>query len=186
MLGKSFGENPEKFFLGGSSQMTFYSDTQTEGRDDSGFYAQRILDYESSTVLEDVYFTEYVFPVRGARYRERTGENVAVANFEFRFPFINYVDVGFPAKIRFGNIFGHLFLDVGAAWDDSKEFDDSALVRSKYNLTHPDASPMISTFGMGMKIFTPWALIRLDTAWDRYPDGDYSKPQYILSIGYDW
>ena len=45
---------------------------------------------------------------------------------------------------------------------------------------------MISTFGMGMKIFTPWALIRLDTAWDRYPDGDYSKPQYILSIGYDW
>ena len=186
MLGKSFGDNPEKFFLGGSSQMTFYSDTQTEGRDDSGFYAQRILDYESSTVLEDVYFTEYVFPVRGARYRERTGENVAVANFEFRFPFINYVDVGFPAKIRFGNIFGHLFLDVGAAWDDSKEFDDSALVRSKYNLTHPDASPIISTFGMGMKVFTPWALIRLDTAWDRYPDGDYSKPQYILSIGYDW
>jgi len=37
-----------------------------------------------------------------------------------------------------------------------------------------------------MKMFTPWALLRLDTAWDRYPNGDYSKPQYILSIGYDW
>ena len=186
MLGRSFGRDPERFFLGGSSQMTFYSDTQTEGRDDSGLYAQRILDYDNSTVLEDVFFTEYVFPVRGARYRERTGENVAVANLEFRFPFINYVDVSFPARIRFGNIFGHLFLDVGAAWDDSEEFDDSSLVRQKYNLNSEDASPIISTFGLGMKIFTPWALVRLDTAWDRYPNGDYSKPQYILSIGYDW
>jgi len=186
MLGRSFGRNPEKFFLGGASQMTFYSDTQTEGRDDSGLYAQRILDYDNSTILEDVFFTEYVFPVRGARYRERTGENVAVANLEFRFPFINYVDVSFPARIRFGNIFGHLFLDVGAAWDDSEEFDNSSLVRQKYNLNSEDASPIISTFGVGMKIFTPWALVRLDTAWDRYPNGDYSKPQYILSIGYDW
>ena len=186
MLGKSFGRDPERFFLGGSSQMTFYSDTQTEGRDDSGLYAQRILDYDNSTILEDVFFTEYVFPVRGARYRERTGENVAVANLEFRFPFINYVDVSFPARIRFGNIFGHLFLDVGAAWDDSEEFNDSSLIRQKYNLNSEDASPIISTFGVGMKIFTPWALVRLDTAWDRYPNGNYSKPQYILSIGYDW
>ncbi|MEC7822448.1 MAG: hypothetical protein VYA20_01705 [Candidatus Neomarinimicrobiota bacterium] len=186
MLGRSFGDNPERFFLGGSSQMTFYSDTQTEGRDDSGLYAERILDYDNSTILEDVFFTEYVFPVRGSRYRERTGENVAVANLEFRFPFINYVDVNFPARIRFGNIFGHLFLDVGAAWDDSEEFDDSSLVRQKYNLNSEDASPIISTFGFGMKVFTPWALVRLDTAWDRYPNGDYSKPQYILSIGYDW
>ena len=93
---------------------------------------------------------------------------------------------GTNVTIKFGNIFGHLFLDVGAAWDNSEEFNDSALVRSKYNLTDPDASPIISTLGIGMKIFTPWALIRIDTAWDRYPDGDYSKPQYILSIGYDW
>ena len=186
MLGKSTGDKPQRFFLGGNSQMTIFSDTQTEGEDDSGFYAQRVLQYENSSVLEDVYFSEYVFPVRGSRYRERTGENVAVANFEFRFPFVNYVDVSFPAKIRFGNIFGHLFVDVGAAWDSSEEFDDSALIRDKYGLSDPEASPIISTFGIGMKMFTPWALLRLDTAWDRYPNGDYSKPQYILSVGYDW
>ena len=186
MLGKSTGDKPQRFFLGGNSQMTIFSDTQTEGEDDSGFYAQRVLQYENSSILEDVYFSEYVFPVRGARYRERTGENVAVANFEFRFPFVNYVDVSFPAKIRFGNIFGHLFVDVGAAWDSSEEFDDSAFIRDKYGLSDPEASPIISTFGIGMKMFTPWALLRLDTAWDRYPNGDYSKPQYILSVGYDW
>ena len=186
MLGKSIGDNPQRFFLGGNSQMTIISDTQTEGRDDSGFYAERVLEYDNSSILQDVYFSEYVFPIRGARYRERTGENVAVANFEFRFPFINYVDVSFPARIRFGNIFGHIFVDVGAAWDSSEEFDDSALVRAKYGLSDPEASPIISTFGIGMKMFTPWALIRIDTAWDRYPNGDYSKPQYILSIGYDW
>ena len=186
MLGKSIGDNPQRFFLGGNSQMTIFSDTQTEGRDDSGFYAERVLEYENSSLLEDIYFSEYVFPVRGSRYRERTGENVAVANFEFRFPFVNYVDVSFPARIRFGNIFGHIFVDVGAAWDSSEEFSDSALVRAKYGLSDPEASAIISTFGIGMKMFTPWALLRLDTAWDRYPNGDYSKPQYILSIGYDW
>ena len=186
MLGKSTGDRPQRFFLGGNSQMTILSDTQTEGKDDSGFYAERVLQYDNSSILEDVYFSEYVFPVRGSRYRERTGENVAVANFEFRFPFVNYVDVSFPARIRFGNIFGHLFVDVGAAWDSSEEFDDSALIRDKYGLSDPEASPIISTFGIGMKMFTPWALLRLDTAWDRYPNGDYSKPQYILSVGYDW
>ena len=112
MLGKSIGDNPQRFFLGGNSQMTIFSDTQTEGRDDSGFYAERVLEYENSSLLEDIYFSEYVFPVRGSRYRERTGENVAVANFEFRFPFVNYVDVSFPARIRFGNIFGHIFVEL--------------------------------------------------------------------------
>ena len=186
MLGKSVGDKPQKFFLGGNSQMMIFSDTQTEGRDDSGFYAQRVLDYDNTSILEDVYFSEYVFPLRGARYRERVGENVAVANFEFRFPFVNYVDVSFPARIRFGNIFGHLFLDVGAAWDSSDEFDNSELVRNKYGLTDPEASPILTTFGIGTKIFTPFALIRIDTAWDKYPSGGYSKPQYIISFGYDW
>ena len=186
MLGKSVGDKPQKFFLGGNSQMMIFSDTQTEGRDDSGFYAQRVLDYDNSSILEDVYFSEYVFPLRGARYRERVGENVAVANFEFRFPFVNYVDVSFPARIRFGNIFGHLFVDVGAAWDSSDEFDNSELVRNKYGLTDPEASPILTTFGIGTKIFTPFALIRIDTAWDKYPSGGYSKPQYIISFGYDW
>ena len=186
MLGKSVGDKPQKFFLGGNSQMMIFSDTQTEGRDDSGFYAQRVLDYDNTSILEDVYFSEYVFPLRGARYRERVGENVAVANFEFRFPFVNYVDVSFPARIRFGNIFGHLFVDVGAAWDSSDEFDNSELVRNKYGLTDSKASPILTTFGIGTKIFTPFALIRIDTAWDKYPSGGYSKPQYIVSFGYDW
>ena len=56
-------------------------------------------------------------------------------------------------------------------------------MRAKYGLSDSEASAIISTFGIGMKMFTPWALVRLDTAWDRYPNGDYSKPQYILSIG---
>lgn len=186
MLGKSIGDRPQKFFLGGNSQMMVYSKTQTEGRDDSGFYAQRVLDYDNSSILEDVYFSEYVFPIRGSRYRERVGENVAVANFEFRFPFVNYVDVSFPARLRFGNIFGHLFVDIGAAWDSSDEFDNSELIRNKYGLTDLEASPILTTFGFGTKIFTRFALIRIDAAWDKYPSGGYSKPQYIVSFGYDW
>lgn len=186
MFGSSAGESPQKFFLGGNSQLTIFSDTQTEGQDDYGYYADRILDIENSGILEDVYFSEYVFPIRGALYRERVGKNVAIMNLEFRFPFVNYVDVGFPAPIRFGNIFGHLFLDIGAAWDNNDELSDSFIIQNKYGLSDPKSSAIIKTFGIGAKIFTPWALMRIDTAWDIYPSGGYSKPQYIISFGYDW
>ena len=57
MLGKSTGDKPQRFFLGGNSQMTIFSDTQTEGEDDSGFYAHRVLQYENSSILEDVYLS---------------------------------------------------------------------------------------------------------------------------------
>ena len=102
---------------------------------------------------QDIYFSEFAYPLRGARYSERFGTNVFLANFEFRFPFIQYFQLGFPMKVIFGNIRGHIFMDIGAAWDDRREFSDFAYLQAKYGNNLPDKfSPWVRSIGYGIKI----------------------------------
>jgi Tol biopolymer transport system component len=186
MLGKSVGRDAQKYFLGGLDYWLF-GRGETDGRKDQGQYREAILDTTNESLLEDIYFTEYATPVRGARYAERFGTNVVLANFEFRFPFINYLALGFPLRAIFGNIRGHAFLDVGAAWDKREEFTNFQALQNKYHGTLPEGStPFITGFGFGIKIFMGYFLLRIDTAWDVNADGGYSKPQYYFSLGPDW
>ncbi|NOZ76050.1 MAG: hypothetical protein GXO90_11880 [FCB group bacterium] len=186
MVGKSFGPQAQKFFLGGVPYWLFGLG-ETGGKDDTGQFRQVILDNDNQSLLQDIYFTEYAMPLRGSRYAERVGTNVILTNFEIRFPFINYLAFGFPLKVIFGNIRGHAFLDVGAAWDDPKEFRDSSVFTNKYGSTVPaNSTPFVAGFGVGTKINLGYFLLRIDTAWDKNPDGRYSRPQYYFSLGPDW
>ncbi len=185
MAGTSFGRDAQKFFLGGLPVWLF-GRGETNGVKDNSQFPYEILSSGDRDILRDIYFTEYAMPVRGARYAERIGTNVAMANLEFRFPFIQYLALGFPLKMIFGNIQGHAFLDVGAAWDSSSEFSDHAVLTNKYGDLPSYASPIISSFGLGMKINLGYFLLRLDTAWDYTPGHGTSRPQYYISLGPDW
>lgn len=187
-FGTSTGKNPQKYFLGGMPNWIFGTGS-TNGVDDetSGETRWRnvILDSNNNTLLQDIYFSEFAYPLRGARYSERFGTNVFLANFEFRFPFIQYFQLGFPMKVIFGNIRGHIFMDIGAAWDDRREFSDFAYLQAKYGNNLPDKfSPWVRSIGYGIKI--PFIyLLRIEAAYD-WTDSGFSKPQWYLSLGYDW
>ena len=181
MIGKSMGHDPQKFFLGGAHNW-YFGRGETDGKDDSGQFREVILDDENNNLLKDIYFTEYAMPVRGARYAERMGTNVALANFEFRFPFI--FAFGPPSHVAATYLFGHAFFDIGAAWDDLDEFGNLGKPNDKYGGSV--STPKISGFGIGFKLFTPLGLLRVDTAWDIKPSGSYSRPQYLFSFGPDW
>ena len=144
-----------------------------------------ILDSRNESLLQDIYFSEFAYPLRGARFSERVGKNVILTNLEFRFPLIQYLQIGFPFPLTIGNILGHVFMDVGAAWDDSREFKNYALLQSKYgnNLSN-DFSPWVRSVGYGIKlpIFLPW---RIEAAYD-WTESGLSKPQWYVSLGYDW
>ncbi|MEE8340480.1 MAG: hypothetical protein V3R52_00105, partial [Candidatus Neomarinimicrobiota bacterium] len=185
MLGTSFGRDAQKFFLGGLP-VWLAGRGETDGRKDNSQYPYEILSSGNRDILKDIFFTKYAMPIRGARYAERTGTNVAMANFEFRFPFIQYLALGFPLKVILGNIQGHAFLDVGAAWDDRDEFSDFSALTDKYGDLPDYASPVISSFGLGMKINFGYFLMRFDTAWDYTPGHGTSRPQYYISLGPDW
>ena len=73
-------------------------------------------------------------------------------NLEVRFPFINYLALGFPLKMIFGNIRGHAFVDVGAAWDDRSEFSTKDWPSRYGGNNIGDYSPIVMTSGLGTKI----------------------------------
>jgi len=181
MIGKSMGSDQQSFFLGGLPNW-YFGNGETNGVNDSRPSRTPILE-ESDNILKNVFFAEYAMPVRGARYVERQGSNVALANFEYRFPFI--FALGPPKKVAATYLFGHFFYDIGAAWDSQEEFWDKEALASKYN-DITISSPVISGLGTGFKLFTPFGLLRIDVAWDIKDTGGFSKPQYYFSFGADW
>ena len=192
-FGTSLGENKQKFFLGGIPFLVG-GGGETNGKVDNSHFRDVILDTSNATLVHDIYFTEYASPLRGARFAERFGTNATLINMEIRFPFINYLALGFPLKMIFGNIRGHAFMDVGAAWDEAEEFTNTSwpgrywVEDQNKNLIPPtllDFSPWVTTVGLGTKINLGYFLLRIETAWDKNPNG-YSKPQWYFSLGPDW
>jgi len=181
MLGRSLGSDQQQFFLGGLPNW-YFGNGETNGEEDLGPSRSPVLE-ESDNILKNVFFAEYAMPVRGTRYVERQGSNVALMNFEYRFPFL--FAFGPPKNVMATYLFGHLFYDIGAAWDRQDEFWDQDVLNSKYN-DPTVTSPTISGFGTGIKLFTPIGLLRIDIAWDVKNNGGYSKPQYYFSFGADW
>ena len=182
--GKSFGPNPQKFILGGI-QKWIWGNGETFGEKDESRFRSQPIDTSNTSMLIDVYLSDFMFPMRGYRFWERTGSNSLLMNFEFRFPFL--FAFGIPNKFVFSNFGSYLFLDIGAAWDDIEEFNSIKSLRNKYgdNRLPDNASPIIAGAGIGVKIPLGPFLFRVDTAWDVNPNG-YSRPQYYVSIGTDW
>jgi Tol biopolymer transport system component len=162
--GTSLGRNAQRFFLGGVPNWlnrTFKGGLRINN-------------------IEDIYFSEFVTPLRGAAYYERDGNSFGLANFEFRFPLIPYLQLGFP-PIRFGNIQGVAFTDIGTAWDNS-DFWYATRIDENGKEVFDD---IVMGYGVGARIFFLGFLVRFDVAW-RYDISYVSKPIYYWSFGADF
>ena len=84
-----------------------------------------------------------------------------------------------------GNIRGHAFVDMGAAWDELDEFSNNKWPSKYGSYNLGDYSPWVVTAGIGVKINLGYFLLRIESAWDKNPDG-FSKPQWYFSLGPDW
>jgi len=160
--GASAGKQPQQFFLGGTS----------------GWLNYRTRDGLRVRNLEDIYFSTFELPMRGAFYYERNGDRFFLNNMEFRFPLIRYFLMGWPLPIGFQNIRGVLFTDIGGAWygDDFRGIDASRGGR-------PALKDIFFGYGVGARMNLGMFVIRLDVAWTsdirNYTDG----PFYYFSIG---
>ena len=92
-FGKSLGPNKQKFFLGGVPYL-LTGGGETNGVEDDNIFRDVILDTSNATLIHDIYFTEYAWPLRGARFAERFGNTTSLFNIEVRFPFTNYLALG--------------------------------------------------------------------------------------------
>jgi Tol biopolymer transport system component len=162
--GASAGEDPQRFYLGGTQNWInpYYK---------GAIRAERI---------EDIYFSEFIMPMRGAAYYEKTGTRFGLFNFEFRFPMIPFVQLGMP-PIALGNIQGLFFWDVGTAWNNSFKWKGVSVSRSGV----AKLDDLVSSFGLGTRIFFFGILWKIDMAW-RYDGVHTSPPIYFWSMGADF
>ncbi len=181
MAGQSFGTDAQKFFLGGVDNWIFGVGETNGVTDESTRFNpdEYLFESDQEDYLKNLYFSIFALPVRGTRFLERAGTSLFLTNFEFRFPFVNYLALGFPLKIIFGNIRGVMFVDAGAAWDG--DFNYSYV---NPNTGREEFDDIIVDYGVGIRINLGYFILRLDTAWDYTMRGS-SRPQYYLSLGTD-
>ena len=98
--GTSYGPNSTVFFVGGVNNPVNPTFSTIASVDQSR-----------------VFFSSYVWPLRGARLLEMAGDSYALANIAFRFPLIRQLAMGWPLPFFFQNVQGELFFDIGGAFD---------------------------------------------------------------------
>lgn len=137
-------ENPARFLVGGDDFTLNYHVNGANG----------------SSSIGDVYFAELDVPLRGYRYLQFRGTNQAVANMEFRFPFVEELRFGFPfPPVRW--LMGAVFADWGGAWTSGDWRDQIGL-----------------GMGYGLRMNLGAFVLRWSVAWPlTQPAGHSGNPQ---------
>ncbi|MEZ4387523.1 MAG: BamA/TamA family outer membrane protein [Candidatus Krumholzibacteriia bacterium] len=92
--------------------------------------------------------------LRGYRYHDfqtlpnLAGTRLALAQFEYRIPFVDYLIFGWPGRWGLAGIGGAVFFDAGAAWYDDIRWDD----------VHSD-------YGLGLRANVAGLPLKFDWAW---------------------
>lgn len=163
--GASFGKNAQKFYLGGTDNWinrTFVNNT---------------LPFDGP---EDFAFLNFKYPLRGFSIAQIGGNKYFLANAEFRFPLLTALVAG-PLPILIQGVMGSVFLDVGAAWDDV--FSPTRIV-DPFKFTKEYDDLLMST-GFGIRSYFLGLPVKVDIAWTR-SYSNWSIPQYLFSLGYDF
>lgn len=157
--GATFGSDKKSYYLGGN--------TNNIGSTTVG---------DDVYTIEGFYFSKIITPLRGYDYFDFQGSKYAVMNFEFRYPFVEYLALKFPLPLVLARLSGAAFLDLGAAWNRNEDFK---LGSSKYSDRLQDLK---AGFGTGARANLGIFLLRYDVAW-HYDLVDISRPYHYFSFG---
>jgi outer membrane protein assembly factor BamA len=163
--GYSGGENPQRFFIGGTENWINRTFATTE------------VPIQSAS---DFAFLTAVLPLRGYDYSERIGTRYVLANMELRFPLIRYLLTG-GLPLLFNNIIGVAFVDAGAAWYDNSKV--SLFTRNSNGDVITD--DLLVGTGVGARVYFLYFLLRFDVAWAYNIEG-FSSPKFYFSLGADF
>ena len=161
--GASWGDTPKRYFLGGTSNKIGNTTVDAEVYD-----------------VENLYFSQIVTPLRGYDYFDFSGDKYFLANFEFRYPFVDYLKMNFPLPLTIGYVTGNWFYDIGAVWEGSNfKGGTSKDGTSRLN-------DIKSAFGFGIRANLGIFVLRYDLAWNTDLADIAAHPKSYFSIGADF
>jgi hypothetical protein len=161
--GSSGGANPKRFYLGGLSNWIGSKIAQSDV-------------YQ----VEGLYFSQVITPFRGWDYYAISGNKFAVMNAEFRFPFVDYLQMRFPLPLILSRVGGALFSDIGSAWTDNNTFQ-GASSDGGFHL-----KDIRMSFGYGLRANLGIVVLRFDQAWRTDLRDVAAHPHYYFSLGADY
>ncbi|WP_375561247.1 hypothetical protein ACE193_01455 [Bernardetia sp. OM2101] len=194
--GKSFGNAPKNFRLGGVDNWIFQRQPSPDELSQTDpFY----LDTDDPTAYENDYsdylFLRYATPMRGFDYTKLSGNNFLLTNIELRVPIAQLLYRGTIRSTFFQNLQFIAFNDIGSAWTGISPFNrENALNTVEvggeqgnpfYAKVSNFKDPFLWGYGIGVrsKIFNYFT--RFDTAWG-VEDDVRGQAKFYLSIGYDF
>lgn len=172
--GSSFGNNPQRYLLGGMDNW-IVNKTDNRSEEDGP------LNFNNATDNIDILFTEYV-NLRGFNYNKFNGNNVLTLNAELRVPLIKIFHRGSIRSNFLRNFQLIGFYDVGSAWTGKSPFSDENTVNVKtvrgegspFEATiKTSRSPWLASYGFGMRTVLLGYYLRFD----------YSKPIEDFGVG---
>ncbi len=121
------------------------------------------------------------YTLRGYPYGKFRGTRMGLVNVEFRFPLIEYLQMGFPFRLALGGIRGALFLDAGAAWENTGEFRAFRTDGGDRRLGDIRAS-----YGLSAAWNIGFTVLRWDLAWRTDLSRNIGPARGYLSLGLDF
>lgn len=163
---KSFGPNPQRFFLGGT---------------ENWINASFLGGYLPFDEPEDFAFMEFIMPMRATPVNARYGTQYFLTNFELRFPLFQALLAG-PLPILVQGVMGSFFLDIGGAW--SGNITD---FKSTYEDINGTIWPndLLMSAGIGIRSYILGLPVKIDISWQNLFN-NWSEPWWMFSLGYDF
>ncbi len=157
--GGSFGEDPQRFFLGGAIPHR-RSTGDVQGVEDLfGFY------------------TSYSDLLRGYDYVTFNGTKYALGSLELRFPMVNQLSLAAPIPMTLTGGRGVIFTDIGTARDDIGSFR-GASTEDGFRL-----EDLKMGFGFGLRFNLGIFVFLWDCAWRTDLDWVSAKPKHFVTLG---
>jgi outer membrane protein assembly factor BamA len=125
--------------------------------------------------ISNFFYSDFIVPFRGWDYCDLVGSRYAVANVEFRFPFIREIDIVFPLPMTLRYLTGVLFTDAGNSWEAADEHTNIPLPKD-----------LFGGIGFGVRANLGFFILRYDRAWQTDWQNYLRSPKTYFSLGADF
>ena len=140
--GTSWGRNRTRFFVGGVNNPV-----------------NPVFSTVANVPTDQVFFSSFLWPLRGTELFQTAGDSYLLTNFAFRFPLFYQLAMGWPLPLFFQNIQGELFMDVGGAFNRDN-FNPWDAEQGGFELRD-----LKGGYGFGARVNLGIFLFRYDLAW---------------------
>ena len=177
--GAFLGAAPKQFILGGVDNWVFNSRQDEELR--------------FSAVPADLFYQQFVLPMRGFVFGARTGPRHLLLNTELRWPIVQFLAGN--AQISSGffrNLQLTAFFDAGSAYSGANPFTTDNSFNTQTVINRPFTArvinfrnPFLYGYGAGARTTLLGFYLKYDLGWG-IQDGVELRPVHHWSLGYDF